>query len=110
MNEIEAKEFAQSISNFFLVFDSLFLYDENAEEYLKEVKSSLKEKVSWNESDLAVIFAMGGNYDSGIDNAKIKEVEALLDLIKARKGVQKATEEEKRKSSNNREMLTAMFG
>ena len=81
----EIKDFAESITNFFLVFDGLFLMNENAEELLQETKSSLEEKVLHNEALLPVIISMGGNYDSDIDCAKIEEIEALqgsLDALK----------------------------
>lgn len=105
----EIKDFTESITNFFLVFDGLFLMNENAEEFLQETKSSLEEKVLHNESCLPIIIAMGGNYDSDIDRAKIKEVEALQSLLKARKNLLKATEKEKTKKVNNADIL-ALFG
>lgn len=105
----EIKDFAESITNFFLVFDDLFLMNENAEELLQETKSSLEEKVLHNETLLPVIISMGGNYDSDIDCAKIEEIEALQGLLKARKNLQKATEKEKTKKVNNANIL-ALFG
>ena len=104
----EIKDFAESITNFFLVFDGLFLMNENAEELLQETKSSLEEKVLHNESCLPVIIAMGGNYDSDIDRAKIKEIEALQGLLKARKNLQKVTQKEQTKKVNNADIL-ALF-
>ena len=108
-NTEEIKDFAKSITDFFLVFDGLFLFNEKAEELLEKTKTSLKEKVLHNESCLPVIMAMGGNYDSDIDHAKIKEIESLQQLLKARKNLQKATEREQTKKVNNAEIL-ALFG
>ena len=105
----EIKDFAASITNFFLVFDGLFLMNENAEELLQETKSSLEEKVLHNESCLPVIIAMGGSYDSDIDRAKIEEIEALQGLLEARKNLQKAIEKDKTNKVNNANIL-ALFG
>lgn len=105
----EIKELAESVTSFFLVFDGLFLHDEKAEELLKETKAGLEEKVLHNESCLPLIIAMGGNYDSEVDRAKIEEIEAVLNLVKARKNLQKATEREQTKKNNNAQLL-ALFG
>lgn len=110
MNNAErVKEFAESISNFFLVFDGLFLYEDDAEQLLNDVKKSIEEKILHNESALPLIIAMGGNYDSEIDRAKVEEIKALLDMLKARKNLQKATENQNKKKNNNAEIL-ALFG
>ena len=111
MNEQEEiKEFAEKIASFFLVFDGLFLFEENAEKHLRELEASLKEKVLHNESCLPVILAMGGDYDSGIDRAKIESAQALLNLLKARKKLQKATEEQANKKSAKKDILAELFG
>lgn len=102
-------EFAESVSNFFIVFDGLFLHEEDAEQLLTDLKKHLKNKISRNETALPVIMAMGGNYDSDIDRAKVQEVDALLNMIKARKNLQKAEEAEHKKKNNNAELL-ALFG
>lgn len=107
--EERVKEFAESLSNFFLVFDGLFLHEEDAEQLLNDVKKSLEEKISRNETALTLILAMGGNYDSGVDRAKVEQIDALLDLVKSRKNLQKATEAEHRKNSRNADLL-ALFG
>ena len=58
-----------------------------------------------NESALAVIIAMGGDYDSGVDRAKVKEITALTDLINARKILKNAiVEEDKRKKHKSEEL------
>ena len=107
MSRIE--EFAESITSFFLVFDGLFLHEEDAEDLLKEVQKSLEEKISHNETALPLIIAMGGNYDSDIDRAKVEETKALLNLIKARKKLQEAIEKTHRKNNSNAALL-ALFG
>lgn len=88
----------------------MFLYEDEAEELLAEVKTSLKEKVSYNESVLPVIMAMGGSYDSDVDRAKIEEIEALQNLLKARKKLQKATEDANKRRNTNAELLASMLG
>lgn len=103
------KEFAESLTNFFLVFDGLFLYEADAEQLLNDVKKSIEEKILHNESALPLIIAMGGNYDSDIDRAKVKQVDALLELVKARKNLQKATEKEHKKKADYSQVL-ALFG
>lgn len=107
MSRIE--EFSESITNFFIVFDGLFLHEEDTEYLLTETQKSLEEKISHNESALPLIIAMGGNYDSDIDRAKVEEIKALLNLIKARKKIQEATEKTYRKNKTNAE-LRALFG
>lgn len=74
-NTEEIKDFAESITDFFLVFDGLFLFNEKAEELLEKTKTSLK------------------------------EIESLQQLLKARKNLQKATEREQTKKVNNAEIL-----
>ena len=105
----EIKDFAEKTRSFFLVFDGLFLYEEKAEEMLQELKASLEKKILHNESCLPVIIAMGGNYDSDVDRAKVEEIKALQQLVKARKNLQKATEKEYQKKANNADIM-ALFG
>lgn len=109
MEAEKIEEFAGSLTSFFALFDGLFLYDENIEKMLEETKKSLEEKILHNESLLPVIMAMGGNYDSDIDRAKVKEIEALQQLLKARKNLQKATEKEKTKKRDCANLM-ALFG
>ena len=103
------KEFSESLTNFFLVFDSLFLFEEDAEQLLNDTKESLEEKILHNESALPLIIAIGGNYDSNIDRAKVKQVDALLELVKARKNLQKAIEKGHKKKADYSQVL-ALFG
>ena len=105
----EIKDFSEAIISFFTVFDGLFLYNDKAEELLEEVKSSLEEKVLRNESCLPVIIAMGGNYDSNVDRAKIKEIEALQQLLKARKSLQ-AESELQRIHNAHKDEMRRLFG
>ena len=52
---------------------------------------------------------MGGHYESGIDRAKIDEVESLLNLLKARKKLRVETQTSYEKQKNNLELLS-LFG
>lgn len=107
---MEIQEFAEQLQTFFLLFDGYFLHDPEAEELLLQTKESLEEKINRNESALVVIMALGGQYDSGIDRAKVKEVAALLELIKARKELQAATIRENRRDRDAEASLLALFG
>jgi hypothetical protein len=107
MDRIE--ELAESLRSFFLVFDGLFLHENDTEQLLAEVQKSLEEKIQHNETALALIIAVGGSYDSDVDRAKVEETKALLNLIKARKQLKEATEKASRKTTVNREVL-ALFG
>ena len=53
-------------------------------ETLIESKEALKEKVSRNESAMALIFALGGDYDSSEDEMKIETLDCLIKIIRAR--------------------------
>lgn len=53
-------------------------------EILIESKEALKEKISRNESAMALIFALGGDYDSSEDEMKIETLDCLIKIIKAR--------------------------
>ena len=103
-------EFSENLKAFFIVFDGYFLYDEEAEGILVEAHKSLKEKILRKESALPVIMAMGGNYNSDIDNAKVEELTALLGLLKARKNLREATIQENKRNDTNAELLTRLFG
>ena len=108
MNIEEIKETGEELASFFLVFDATFLLDEKTEKLLNDTKKALEKKIAHNEACLPVILAMGGNYDSGVDRAKVEEINALFELIKARKNLQKATEKEFTKKTEAQ--VRAIFG
>lgn len=99
------EELAVKLKTFFAFFDGFFLEDERCEELLALTKKRLEEHISINESALAVIIAMGGDYDSSVDRAKVKEITALTDLINARKSLKNATVEEDKRKKHKAEML-----
>lgn len=107
---MDIQELAEHLRAFFLVFDGNFLYDPDIEKLLTQTKQSLEQKINRNEAALPIITAMGGRYDGEVDRAKVKEVTALLDLIKARKGLQNATERENRRDRDAEASLRALFG
>ena len=100
---------AEQLKNFFLIFDATFLTEEDTEQLLQETRESLKEKISFNNSALPVIMAMGGNYNSDIDTAKVEEISALLNLVRARKKLRDETLAEMEHTSSMNEALK-MFG
>lgn len=73
-------------------------------EILIESKEALKEKISRNESAMALIFALGGDYDSSEDEMKIETLDCLIKIIRARnkyknKALEKQEEMKKRQET-----------
>ena len=77
-------------------------------EILIESKESLEEKISRNESAIALIFALGGNYDSFEDEMKIETLDCLIRIIKARNKYKNKVLEEKEKMKKRQETLRAL--
>ena len=94
--EEQVQEFAEMMRGFFIYFDLVFSDYENAERLLKDTLRSLKGKVNRNEAALPMIIAMGGSYDSEIDRAKMREIEALLRLIESRKELKTSIRQKKK--------------
>ena len=104
------EELSDNLKLFFHFFDAMFITEEEIEELLLDTKNSLEEKINRNESALICITALGGRYDSGLDKAKLNEVKAILDLIKARKDVRDITIEQARDKNRNDKLLKDLFG
>ena len=100
-----AEELANKIKILFAYLDNLFIEEDLCEEFLALTKKRLEEHISINESALAVIIAMGGDYDSTVDRAKVNELTALLDLIKARENLRAAVENERKRKVDKTDML-----
>ena len=100
-----AEELANKIKILFAYLDNLFIEEDHCEEFLALTKKRLEERISINESALAVIIAMGGDYDSSVDRAKVREITALTDLINARKSLKKVSEEEDKRKKHKSEEL-----
>ena len=101
-------DLSENLITFFVLFDSLFL-DDNVDDLLKQTEDSLKNKVLKNESALPIILAIGWDYDSSIDKAKIEEVTALRQLIKAKENLKNETLKALEKANQNKEILS-VFG
>ena len=85
----------------------LFVSQMNYEdiELLLECKDTLKEKISRNESAMALIFALGGNYDSSEDEMKIETLDCLIRIIKARNKYKNKMLEKQEKMKKRNEAL-----
>ena len=104
------EELAIRLRTFFSLFDAYFLHDPDVEQLLVQTKESLEKKILHNEGALVVITALGGKYRGDIDRAKAEEVTALLDLLRVRKKLQKASLEENIRTRNDETLLKEMFG
>lgn len=74
-------------------------------EILIESKEALKEKISRNESAMALIFALGGNYDSSEDEMKIETLDCLIKIIKARNKYKEKLLEQREQIKKRQEAL-----
>lgn len=53
-------------------------------EIMLESKQALEDKISYNQSAMALILALGGDYDSSEDEMKIETLNCLIKIIKVR--------------------------
>lgn len=53
-------------------------------EILEETKSSLKDKINYKQSASVLLYAIGADADTTEDEMKLKTLDLLVDLIKAR--------------------------
>ncbi len=53
-------------------------------EIMLESKQALENKISYNQSAMALILALGGDYDSSEDEMKIETLNCLIKIIKVR--------------------------
>ena len=74
-------------------------------EILIESKDALKEKISRNESAMALIFALGGNYDSSEDEMKIETLDCLIKIIKLKNKYKEKVIEQKEQLKKRQETL-----
>ena len=77
-------------------------------EILIECKEHLADKIARNESAMALIFALGVNYDSSEDEMKIETLDCLIRIIKARNKYKNKVLEEKEKMKKRQETLRAL--
>lgn len=78
-------------------------------ELLKETKDCLQDKINYGNSASVVIMALGGNYNDTEDRMKIKTLDCLIDLIKARKEYKEEKIKAQEKQKNMQEVLN-IFG
>lgn len=78
-------------------------------ELLEKAKEGLREKISRNKSALALIYALGGEYDSLEDEMKLKTLELLIELIKTRVEFREKKAEQIKTARNRKEALK-IFG
>ena len=78
-------------------------------ELLKETKDCLQDKINYGNSASVAIMALGGNYNDTEDRMKIKTLDCLIDLIKARKEYKEEKIKAQEKQKNMQEVLN-IFG
>ncbi len=100
-----AEELANKIKILFAYLDNLFIEEDHCEDFLLLTKKRLEDKILHSETVLPVLLSMGCDYDSTVDRAKVNELTALLDLIKARKNLRAAVENERKRKVDKTDML-----
>ena len=86
MDKEKVQILADRLQNLFTLIDGFMnsLEDEDFN-YLEEAKEQLKNKISYGNSAIPVIMALGGNYDDMEDRMKLKSLECIVELTKVRK-------------------------
>lgn len=74
-------------------------------ELLEEARQSLERKINYGKSAMIVITALGGNYDDTEDRMKVKTLNCLIDLIKARKEYREELLEKQEKNKKAQEAI-----
>lgn len=99
---IIVKELLQQVDIFTIGFDK------NDIKLLEQAKEELLHDISYKESALPLILAMGGNYDSMEDKFKVRTIDVLIQLISLRKEYTESIIEKKKLEQirkNNLKML-----
>lgn len=106
----KAQILADKLNNILPLIDG-FMNSLNEEDYelLEESRQALEERINVNISAMALIIACGGNYDDTEDRMKIKTLDCLIDLIKARKEYKEEKIKAQEKQKNMQEVLN-IFG
>ena len=99
------KKLSNKIKILFAYLDNLFIEEDHCEDFLLLTKKRLEDKILHSETVLPVLLSMGCDYDSTVDRAKVNELTALLDLIKARKNLRAAVENERKRKVDKTDML-----
>lgn len=74
-------------------------------ELLEETKELLQDKINYGNSASVVIMALGGKYDDTEDRMKIKTLNCLIELIKARKEYKEEMIEKQKQQANKQEVI-----
>ena len=108
--EEKVKILAEKLNNILPLLDA-FMNSLNEEDFelLKESKEVLQDKISINNGALVLINACGGDYDDTEDRMKIKTIDCLIDLLKARKEYKEKLIEKQKENENKQEVLK-LFG
>lgn len=77
---------------------------------LEEARNALQDKISHNESAMAVIIAMGGRYDSTEDKLKLRFLDLVIELIRARAEGFTEVLNSRIQEAKNKDMLKGFFG
>lgn len=83
--------------------------DDEDFELLKECKESLKEKININNSAMPLIMACGRNYNDKKDTMKLKTLDCIIELIKARKEFKEIMQKSEQENQNKQDILR-LFG
>lgn len=108
--KVKAQILADKLNNILPLIDGFMesLTEEDFE-LLQESKQALKDRINTNTSAMPLILACGGNYDDTEDRMKIKTLDCLIDLIKARKEYREEKIKIEQNKSNMQEVLN-IFG
>lgn len=100
--ELKIKLLSDKIMSLLPLVDSIMeSMDDEDFEPLKETRECLRDKINHGNSASVVIFALGGNYDDTEDRMKLKTLDCLIELIKARKEYRKELLEKKKNRKIN---------
>lgn len=75
---------------------------------LIECKETLQEKIAHNESAMALILALGGNYNSAEDEMKIETLDCLIRMMRARNKYKEKVIEQQKQIKTRQEALKKM--
>lgn len=106
----KAQKLANKLNDILPLIDG-FMNSLNDEDFelLEESKQALKERINTNTSAMPLIMACGGNYNDTEDRMKIKTLDCLIKLIKARKEFKEEKIKAQNKQQNMQEVLN-LFG
>jgi len=77
-------------------------------EIMLESKQALEDKISYNQSAMALICALGGDYDSSEDEMKIETLNCLIKIIKVRNEYKEKAIKKKEDLIKRKEILNMM--